>query len=73
VAVDRQPRVPTLLWKPDRHEWDSFDLKLPDDIASGKYRVELLMYQGNDDTSVLLLDQNFQPQEKFVLGEFIVK
>ena len=73
VAVDRQPRVPTLLWTPDDVVPDLFELHLPDNLIPGEYRVELLMYYANSGASVLLLDQNLNPQETFTLGEFQVR
>lgn len=71
--VDRQPSTPTLLWRPDSIVEDNFQLPVPTDIAPGKYRVEVLMYQGNSGTDALLLDGNFQPQHEIVLGEVEIK
>ncbi len=73
MNVDRQPRVETLLWKPDSAEADRFTLNIPREIPAGKYRVEVLMYQGNTDESALLLDEAFMPQQSIVLGEILVK
>lgn len=73
VAVDRQPRVPTLLWTPEEEFADEFILRLPDALATGRYRVELLMYDAHDDIGVLLLDKNFAPQTVMALGEFRVE
>ncbi len=71
--VDRQPIVETLLWRPDTSIKDMFGLEIPRDILTGKYRVEVLMYQANTDESALLLDENFVPQQRIVLGEIAVK
>jgi hypothetical protein len=71
--VDRQPIVPTLLWRPEEAVNDDFALTVPPDIPSGTYRVEVLMYQADTDTDALLLDKNFVPQPLLVLGELEVK
>lgn len=71
--TDRQPIAPTMLWKPDERVSDDFMLTVPSDVAPGKYRVEILMYQAETDTDVLLLDKDFTPQRSIVLGEIQVK
>jgi hypothetical protein len=71
--VDRQPRTPTMLWKPDISETDTFILPVPPDIPPGTYRVELLMYQAETDTDALLLDQEFSPRRAIPLGQVEVK
>ncbi len=72
--VDRQPMIPTLLWGIDNHTGDEpYNLEIPPDIASGKYRIEVLMYQADTDESALLLDENLVPQQSIVLGEIEVK
>ncbi|TAH54280.1 MAG: hypothetical protein EYC68_00700 [Chloroflexota bacterium] len=73
VNVDREPVVQTFLWRPEEAVADTFDLEIPRDIPSGKYRVEVLMYQANSEESALLLDENFAPQQSIVLGEIEVK
>jgi len=71
--VDRQPAPPTMLWRPDVAVNDDFALLVPDDIAPGEYRVELLMYQAETDTDVLWLDEKFAPTRVLVLGAVEVK
>ncbi|GIL15622.1 MAG: hypothetical protein BroJett039_07950 [Chloroflexota bacterium] len=71
--VDRQPAPPTMLWRPDVAMNDDFALLVPDDIAPGEYRVELLMYQAETDTDVLWLDEKFAPTRVMVLGVVTVK
>lgn len=57
--VDRQPRVPTLLWQPETPVAnDEFQLTIPNDIAPGMYSIDLLMYQADTDESVVLIDQD---------------
>lgn len=73
LNVDRQPRVETFLWRPDEFIADEFNLNIPRDIAPGNYRVEVLMYQADTDESALLLDKEFVPQQRIVLGEVEVK
>lgn len=73
IAVDRQPRVPTLLWEPDVPVADHFQLTLPADLRAGTFHLQILMYADNGDTSVLLLDKNLNPEESVDLGEFQVK
>ncbi len=73
LNVDREPRVRTFDWRPDEFTADPFELHLPEDLTPGKYRIELLMYQAETDTSVLLLDQNLNPQERMTLGQFQVR
>jgi hypothetical protein len=60
-------------WTPGVAVPDEFNLRLPDNLAPGKYNVELLMYDASDQTSVLMLDKSFTPRESFALGEFQVK
>jgi hypothetical protein len=73
VQVDRQPRVPTLLWTPGVGVPDTFQLPLPRDLTPGQYQVELLMYDVNGGMSVLLLDKSLAPQQTITLGEFKVE
>lgn len=71
--TDRQPVVATLLWKPEQQVEDEFRLPIPNDVPSGKYRVEVMMYQADTDVSALLLDGNFEPQASIELGEIEVR
>ncbi len=73
LNVDHEPRGRTFLWKPDERMDDEFDLNLPEDLAAGQYLVQLMMYQAETGTNVLLLDENFWPRETLTLGEFQVK
>jgi len=73
IAQDREPRIATFLWTLGSVIEDRFTLTVPRDIAPGEYSVELLMYQAEQGTQVLLLDEKFAPQEKIILGKFIVK
>ena len=52
---------------------DKFVIELPREIAPGEYSVQLLMYQAEQGIDALLLDEEFQPREVFVLGKFAVK
>lgn len=71
--VDRQPVVPTMLWRPDEPVNDDFALLIPADVLPGKYRVEILMYQADADIDALLLDEDFTPQRAIQLGQVQVK
>jgi len=73
VAQDREPQVPTLLWTPGTPVQDQFTLTLPPAIAYGDYTVQVLMYQANDGTAALLLDENYIPREIITLGTITVK
>ncbi len=71
--VDRQPAVPTMYWTPDSRISDHFELPLPQDLAPGRYSVQLLMYQADQGLDALLLDDKYRPQDSITLGEFQVK
>ncbi|MBI4671832.1 MAG: hypothetical protein HY741_09235 [Chloroflexi bacterium] len=71
--ADRQPIVPTLLWRPDTEINDDFELTVPPDVPPGKYRVEILMYQADTDTDALMLDKEYEPQPTIPLGSIQVK
>jgi hypothetical protein len=73
AAPDREPKVSTLLWTPGAPVQDRFTLTLPSTISYGDYSVQVLMYQANDGTEALLLDENFVPQETITLGTITVK
>ncbi|MBI5032818.1 MAG: hypothetical protein HZB51_20020 [Chloroflexi bacterium] len=73
AAPDREPKTSTLLWKPGEPVQDRFTITLPPTIAYGDYTIQVLMYQGNDGTEALLLDENFVPQETIALGMITVK
>ncbi|MBM3127286.1 MAG: hypothetical protein FJ009_01460 [Chloroflexi bacterium] len=73
VAQDRQPRVPTLLWRPGDAIADPFEIVLPRDLAPGEYFVQVKMYQADQGVDALLLDENFAPQETMTLGKFAAK
>ncbi|MGB8646721.1 MAG: hypothetical protein WCF84_15885 [Anaerolineae bacterium] len=73
LNVDREPSGQTLLWIPETIIRDHFVLTLPRDLKPGVYRVQVLMYDANSDTSVLLLDASDHPFAQITLGEFDVK
>ncbi len=73
LNVDREPVQQTLLWIPDTIVKDTFTLELPPSLKPGKYRVEVLMYDANADTSALLLDEAFHPIERAPVGEIEIK
>lgn len=73
VAQDRQPSIATLMWIPGTRVEDLFTLTLPRDMAAGEYTMRLLMYQAEQKTEVLLLDEKFAPEEEIILGKFVVK
>jgi len=70
--VDRQPVVSTLLWEPEVPVGDTFELAVPQDIPPGKYLLEVLMYQADQDQDALLLD-GMTPRDVIMLGEIEVK
>ncbi|HEY6042576.1 MAG TPA: hypothetical protein VIX58_10620, partial [Anaerolineae bacterium] len=72
VAEDRQPNPPTLLWRPEENYVERVNLTLPANVAPGRYRLELLLYQADDDVSVLLLDDQNVPLNVIELGEIEV-
>ncbi len=73
AAQDRQPSVPTLLWKPGDALADRFEIVLPRDLAPGEYFVQVKMYQADQGIDALLLDENSAPRETMTLGKFFVK
>ncbi|MEW5720891.1 MAG: hypothetical protein AB1817_19855, partial [Chloroflexota bacterium] len=73
VAQDREPVVPTLLWKPDDAIADRFEIVLPHDLAPGEYSVQVKMYQADQGIDTLLLDGQFVPRETITLGTFTVE
>lgn len=73
ASIDREPQGHTFLWKPGSLVQDQFDLRLPSAVKPGQYVVDVFMYGDRGDTSVLLLDDNYSPQEATVLGAFQVK
>lgn len=73
ATIDREPQGHTFQWKPGSLVEDQFDLRLPGNAKPGQYKIVLLMYGDKGDTSVLLLDENYSPQETTVLGSFQVK
>lgn len=73
VAQDREPIVKTLLWRPGSSVPDHFSPRLPSSMAPGEYTLQVMLYQGNQGYSALLLDQADTPREVIVLGRFVVR
>lgn len=73
AAVDREPKGQTFLWKAGTVIDDEFDLTLPISAGAGHYQVELVMYGDGGKTSVLLLDDEYNPQDTVSIGSFDVK
>jgi methionine-rich copper-binding protein CopC len=69
---DREPVVKTLLWKPGTTISDRFMVTLPNDLAAGKYSVQVLMYQADQHVDALLLDDQFAPIATETLGTVTV-
>jgi methionine-rich copper-binding protein CopC len=69
---DREPVVKTLLWKPGTTITDRFMVTLPNDLAAGKYSVQVLMYQADQHVDALLLDDQFAPTATVTLGTVTV-
>jgi hypothetical protein len=70
---DRQPSVPTLLWRPETPIDDEFVMQIPAETAPGRYRIELLMYQGDTREAALLLDEQMTPARVVILGTVEVR
>lgn len=70
---DRQPIVPTLLWRPDTSVKDEFELTVPAEIPPGEYRVEVWMYQADVGADAFLLNADYTPQSASWLGTIQVK
>jgi hypothetical protein len=73
VAQDRQPIIPTLLWRPESEIWDRFELTLPDELSPGEYTLQVKMYQADQGMEALLLDENDTPIETVTLAQIIVR
>ena len=72
VAQDREPIVPTLLWKPGDAIPDRFEIVLPRDLAPGEYSIQVKMYQADQGVDALLLDGQMIQRETIELGKFVV-
>jgi len=70
---DREPSVPTLLWKPGAMIPDRFEIILPRVLAPGEYFVQVKMYQADQGIDALLLDEQFRLHETIELDRFVVR
>ncbi|MCX7840523.1 MAG: hypothetical protein N2559_13885 [Anaerolineae bacterium] len=73
VAQDRQPSVPTLLWRPNSHIPDRFELTLPDDLPRGEYTIQVKMYQADQGVDALLFDADDNLVEQIVIARLVVR
>jgi hypothetical protein len=73
VAQDRQPSMPTLLWRPESEIPDRFELTLPEDLPRGEYTLQVKMYQAEQGVDALLFDADDNVVEQIILARFVVR